>query len=59
MNAIKTVGGKVIDTPVRAIPALAQTCWMKGETGSAWRGGMVQKNALAPRIVVRDRKRVA
>ncbi|QOL12743.1 hypothetical protein [Dickeya dianthicola] len=28
MSAIKTVGGKVIDTPVKEIPALAQTCWM-------------------------------
>ncbi|AIR68144.1 hypothetical protein [Dickeya fangzhongdai] len=51
-QAVDTTGGKVIDTQVREIPAINADALDKGETGSAWRDCMKQKNALAPEIVM-------
>ncbi|MFB1116281.1 hypothetical protein RF240_10215 [Dickeya dadantii] len=45
-------GGKIIDTQVREIPAINADALDKGESGSAWRDCMMQKNALAPEIVM-------
>ncbi|MGM3160529.1 hypothetical protein ACS25C_07055 [Dickeya undicola] len=47
-----TGGGKIIDTQVREIPAINADALDKGETGSAWRDCMKQKNALVPEIVM-------
>ncbi|WP_027712212.1 hypothetical protein [Dickeya chrysanthemi] len=52
-QTINTVGGgKIIDTQVRAIPAINADALDKGQTGSAWRDCMMQKKALAPEIVM-------
>ncbi|MBO8134855.1 hypothetical protein [Dickeya fangzhongdai] len=51
-QTIDTTGGKVIDTQVREIPAINADALDKGETGSAWRDCMMQRNALAPEIVM-------